>query len=126
MRVRFNRLLGMVFLSLSPIAYSPGVFAEVGISNSKGEMIPEVIDRAVIQSSGDFFEERTTGGDARFIFGIDYDEEKLAKDAQRIEVIYQDLLEQQASRGPVLRTPDLANPYSTSVLLIRQGGRLAP
>jgi len=121
MRVRFERLIGMVLLATSSLAYGPSVFAEEGIANAN-ETIPEVVDSAALQSAGDFFEQRTTEADARFIFGIGYDDDKLAKDAQRIEVIYQDLLEQQVSDGPVLRTPDLANPYSTSVLLIRQDG----
>jgi len=121
MRLRFARLIGIGMLA-TPIAFGPSVFAEEGIS-SASKTIPEVVDRAAIESSGGFFEQRTTGADARFVFGIGYDENRLAKDAQRIEVIYQDLLEQQAATGPVLRTPDLANPYSTSVRSIRQDGR---
>ncbi len=122
MRVRFEQLIGIVVLTMCPVPYGSSVFAEEEIS-SASETIPEVVDRAAIQSSGGFFEQRTTGADARFLFGIGYDENRLAKDAQRIEVIYQDLLEQQASRGPILRTPDLANPYSTSVHSIKQDGR---
>ncbi|PZD74387.1 hypothetical protein C1752_01203 [Acaryochloris thomasi RCC1774] len=54
-------------------------------------------------------------GDTKFLFGVDYDDARIAKDARRIETLYDELLEQQDRDNPTIRTRDLPNPYDTSV-----------
>jgi hypothetical protein len=115
----------MLTLVISSTAYIPGVLAEeVPQSDSaSAETVPEALDRAASQSSllskGNFFEDRSFLGDVGFTFGIGYDEDRIAKEARTIEAVSQDLLSQQTSDGPVIRTRDLANPYTTSVLTIQ-------
>jgi len=118
MGVRFDSCIGLIILVASTI-YMPSVWAQ-NTPSYKPKTIPEVVDQVAIQSSGDFFENRSTAGDARFLFGIDYDDTKLAKDARRIEVLYQDLLKQQAESDPVIRTQDLDSPFNTSLRLSTQ------
>lgn len=117
MGVRFN-FIGMVVLITATCG--PGTLAQEKVPEASSETIPGVIDRASTQSSGDFFENRSLKQDAAFVFGIGYDEDKIAKDAQRIEVLYKDLLYQQSGDGPTIRTQDLSNPYTTSIRLTRQ------
>lgn len=120
--VRFEGLVVILTLVISSTAYTPRALAEeADQSNSVGaETIPEAIDRAASQSyllnQGNFFEDHSISGDAAFLFGIGYDEDRVAKEARTIEAISQDLLTQQTEEGPVIRTRDLANPYTTSVL----------
>lgn len=112
-------------LVISSTVYVPGGLAEE-VSPAEpiiAETVPEAIDRAASQSSllnqGNFFEDRSIAGDAAFIFGIGYDEDRIAKEARTIEAVSRDLLNQQTSEGPVIRTRDLANPYTTSVQTIQ-------
>ncbi|WP_299415403.1 hypothetical protein [Acaryochloris sp. IP29b_bin.148] len=56
------------------------------------------------------------GGDANFAFSFDQPEGVIRDASERIEVIYKDLLQQQDDDFPTMRTRDLANPYSTSLL----------
>lgn len=119
MGVRFKCGVGLMILVATSALYAPGGRAQ-NIPSYKTKTIPEVVDQVAIQSSGTFFENRSTAGDALFLFGIGYDEAKLAKDAQRIEVLYQDLLKQQAESDPVIRTQDLASPFNTSLRLSTQ------
>ncbi len=120
--VRFKSLVTTLTLVISSTVYIPRVLAEeVSQSDSvSAETVPEAIDRAASRSSllnkGNFFEDRSIAGDAAFTFGIGYDEDRIAKEARIIEAISRDLLSQQTSDGPVIRTRDLANPYTTSVL----------
>ncbi len=120
MSMKFRSFMGVVVVLLaSSITCLPDVVAQEEPS-LENETIPELIDRVATQSSGDFFESRSLAEDAAFVFGIGYDEDKLAKDAQRIEVLYQDLLRQQVSSDPIIRTQDLTNPYTTSLQQTRQ------
>jgi hypothetical protein len=78
--------------------------------------IPEVVDRNADLNS--FWSEAFIGGDAKFFFGLEYKENSLAKDARRIETLYQDLLDQQDRDNPTVRTRDIPSPYNTSLFEI--------
>lgn len=84
--------------------------------------IPEAIEQAVSQDT--YFRDQSLAGDARFLFGLDYNEAKLNQDAQRLEALYQDLQRQQAQDSPIIRTRDLANPYTASLLDPQEGREL--
>lgn len=76
--------------------------------------IPEAIDQTI--DLEDYFREQSTLGDLRFTFGLDYQEADINRAAKRLEALYRDLLQQQADDSPILRTRDLASPYTTSLL----------
>lgn len=120
MSMKFKSFIGIVVLITASTACVSDALADEASPSSRGKTIPEVIDEAANQSSGDFFESRSLEQDAAFTFGIGYDEDKLAKDAQQIQILSEDLLNQQASDGPLIRTQDLVNPYNTSVRETRQ------
>jgi len=77
--------------------------------------IPQAIDRAV--TLDDYFQDQSIWGDTRFIFGLDYEEADINRAAQRLEALYRDLQQQQADDSPIIRTRDLATPYTTTLLL---------
>lgn len=74
---------------------------------------PEAVDRNTDLNS--FWDEASTGGDAKFLFGLQYKDNQLTKDARRIQVMYQDMLEQQDADHPIVRTRDMPSPYNTSL-----------
>lgn len=76
--------------------------------------ISETLDQ---QSNLDsYWEDESVGGDANFAFSVETPEGVIKDAAERIEVIYKDLLQQQDDDFPTVRTRDLANPYATSLL----------
>ncbi|PLZ90418.1 hypothetical protein CI594_18870, partial [Fischerella thermalis CCMEE 5196] len=46
-----------------------------------------------------------------------FPENQIARDSELVYILYQDVLYQQVSNDPYLRTPDLPNPYNTSLLM---------
>lgn len=121
-----ERLIAGLVIVISSTVYIPGALADESPKSGSGtvETIPEAIDRAASHSSllsqGGYFEDRSIAGDAAFTFGLGYDEARLAKEAQRLGIVSQDLLNQQGSEGPIIRTRDLPNPYTASLLTTKE------
>jgi hypothetical protein len=98
------------------------------------ETIPEAFNRAFFQESGDFYRNRKIDRQINYIigagvpWGAGFPDLELERDAERIFRLYQEALELQVSSDPVIRTPDLANPFNSSLRLIsgppRFGNRL--
>ncbi len=79
--------------------------------------IPEVMNRNA--DLDDAWENASILGDFKWNFGIEYEDNKLAKDARRINALYIDLLEQRDRDNPAVRTRDLPNPYDTSLFELK-------
>jgi hypothetical protein len=79
--------------------------------------IPEAFNRAFYRNDGNFFDNRGILQGFRLIFGVpSYVENAISEDGRAVNRLYREVLEQQVSSDPVLRTPDLPNPYTGSVL----------
>ncbi|NJO79666.1 MAG: hypothetical protein HC827_14920 [Cyanobacteria bacterium RM1_2_2] len=79
--------------------------------------IPEAFNRAYYRNDGNFFDNRGIWQGFRLIFGVpSYVENAISEDGRRVDRLYKEVLEQQVSSDPVLRTPDLPNPYTGSIL----------
>jgi hypothetical protein len=116
MGVNIKRWSGVVVLAALMSSAGSAVLAqeqEADLPPLSESNISEVVDRNSNLDS--FWEEAFIGGDAKFLFGLSYDDNQVAKDARRIQVLYQDLLEQQDRDNPIVRTRDLPNPYDTSL-----------
>ena len=48
-------------------------------------------------------------------FGFSYPELEGKRDMKKLDILYRDLLYQQTASDPVILTPDLANPYNSSL-----------
>lgn len=48
--------------------------------------------------------------------GAGYPEQQAKRDLRRVDILYRDVMLQQVASDPVLRTPDLANPFNSSLL----------
>ncbi|HEY9598931.1 MAG TPA: hypothetical protein V6D33_14800 [Cyanophyceae cyanobacterium] len=83
--------------------------------------LPELFNRAFFNESGDFYETRRIPSQIKMIIGpglfegARFPDLEIERDARLINVLYQDVLDQQVSSDPVIRTPDLANPFDTSL-----------
>ena len=90
------------------------------------EVIPleahnEIIDQALFYDSNSYFDNITIERQLDTIFGAEsfpegnFPENEITWDAELIYVLYQDMMRQQSESDPVLRVPDLPNPYNTSL-----------
>ena len=82
---------------------------------AKADTIADEMNRAMFAQSGDFY--RNTGIDrqATLLLGLSYPDLEAVGDARSVDRIYQEGLRQRISE-PV-RTADLPNPFSSSILM---------
>ncbi|MDX2096448.1 MAG: hypothetical protein SFW36_01615 [Leptolyngbyaceae cyanobacterium bins.59] len=84
--------------------------------------VPDVVDRVLTNQSKNHFENRTILRQVDGIFGLGaivhgtFPENEIAEDARAFNVLYRDLLKQQVSTTPLIRTPDLNSPFNSSLL----------
>lgn len=81
--------------------------------------IPEAMTEIFFSYGGSFNINRSLGGQLGTMFGVGgYPEEDIMNDGYAISEATQYLLEQQNRTDPIIRVPDLMNPYDTSVQLL--------
>ncbi len=104
--------IGLVALAIASV----GFFAPVAQAQPQinSENVSDAITTALFNQSGDIY--RNTGIDrqATFLFGLSYPENEFVRDAEAVEKIYRQGMQQQ-SGGKVIRTADLPNPFTSSI-----------
>lgn len=116
MGVNIKRWSGAIVLAALMSAAGSTAWAqdqETELPPLQQSSIPEVTE--LNSDINSFWDHAAISGDAKFIFGIGYSDNQIAKDARRIETLYLDLLEQQDRDNPTVRTRDLPNPFDTSL-----------
>lgn len=82
----------------------------------------EVFEKAFYENYPDFYNNDGLFREIDWIFGSgslfknSFPENEIERDAKLVNILYQDMLEQQVTSDPYIRTPDLPNPYDTSLL----------
>lgn len=79
--------------------------------------VPRAMNRAYYNQRGNYFDNRQIWKSFSLILGIpSYPEQAISRDGRAVNQLYRELLDQQVASDPVLRSPDLPNPYTGSVL----------
>jgi hypothetical protein len=116
-----NLIHGIVLAATASSVLASGVMAQTvpqRTSNDSIETIPEAFDRAFFNRSGDLYENSSIGRQIEFILNFrGFPDGEIERDAKTTEILYREFFNQQAISDPYLRTPDLANPYNSSLLL---------
>jgi hypothetical protein len=92
---------------------SLAIAQEIPAETLAGISIPDAVDynsRASLHETDDSW-----GGDAKFMFGLEYRDRTITKTAGHLEALYRDLLHQQDIDNPIMRTRDLPSPFGTSL-----------
>jgi hypothetical protein len=124
MGVRIKSLLSVAVLSTAATVSSPANAQERTPVFQPREVIPATVNRTFYGSLGDFSDRnplRPIGTILGTPFG--FPENQTSRDAQRINRLYRDLLNQQVANDPIIRTADLPNPFSQSVLTLPSANR---
>ncbi|MBD2294575.1 hypothetical protein H6G06_14080 [Anabaena sphaerica FACHB-251] len=99
------------------------VVAVAEMESENYEAITNTVERAFFRNDRNFYEngslqrqvDSLLGPGAKF--GTTFPDNEIAKDAELVNTVYHDVLVQQAQNDPYLRTPDLPNPYNSSLLM---------
>lgn len=93
------------------------------------DTIPNTFERAFFNQSGTFYDNRSLGRQLEYMIGpggigsAGFPDLELERDAELINILYEDTLNRQLTSDPMIRTPDLPNPFDTSVRLLPVSGR---
>jgi hypothetical protein len=122
MGIKLTYLAGVTLSFITAAAVSaPATRAQHVDTNDTPQTIPEAIDDLLTQSSGTYFENRTLGRQAASIFGFGFREREIDWDAATVSQEFNALMRFQNTSDPTIRVPDLATPFTTSLLTMPSG-----
>ncbi|MGI2904054.1 hypothetical protein [Tolypothrix sp. VBCCA 56010] len=120
MGIKFQALGGLLVLLAASISI-PAFADDKGTTNY--ETPNEVFDRAFFKNDRNFYGNNTFRRQIDWLVGPgslfrnSFPESEIARDAELVNVVYRDILNQQVGNDPYIRTPDLPNPYNTSLMM---------
>ena len=125
MSMRFKGLISLLMIAATSTVFTSAAVAqeEVTVTPVSTEPLAEAFERVLYKNAGNFYENRSLEKQINFILGQgslirnSFPENEIIRDARLVRVLYNDALEQQVSTTPLIRTPDLPNPYDTSLLV---------
>lgn len=127
MGIGTRRLLGILALATSSLIFSGGAIAQEVDEDADVivlDSLPEAFEDAFYSNDRNFFENRSLYRQINWILGQGsivrngFPENEIARDGAAVHAIYEIGLALQNTSDPLLRTPDLPNPYETSLLLL--------
>jgi hypothetical protein len=116
--------MGIKFPALSSLLVLLATsFAFPSVAQAETETTSNTFERAYFRHDPNFYEngsfkrqlDSLIGSKAKF--GSAFTDNEIAKDAELVNTLYHDALAQQSTNDPYLRTPDLPNPYDSSLLM---------
>ncbi|BAZ38706.1 hypothetical protein NIES4101_46470 [Calothrix sp. NIES-4101] len=119
MGLNFKAMTGLLVLAAASL---PSV-ATAQDNTPNYETASEVIERAYFKNSPDYYRNQGFRRDLDLILGPgslfrnSFPENQIERDAELVNKVYQDVIMQQAMNDPYIRTPDLPNPYNTSLIM---------
>ncbi|MBS9389674.1 MAG: hypothetical protein HEQ33_12630 [Dolichospermum sp. WA123] len=120
MGIKFPALSGLLVLLATSSAFLPVAKAETEIPQQ--QTTSDTFERAYFRHDSNFYDNGSLKRQVdAFIglgkkFGTTFADNEIAKDAELVNTLYHDVLSQQATNDPYLRTPDLPSPYNSSLL----------
>ena len=120
--------MGLNFKTFSSllVLFATSIFPAVATAQTAtpGYETPnEVFERAFFKNDPNFYANQTFKPQIDWIVGPgslfhnSFPENEIARDGELVNTLYRDMLNQQVSNDPYIRTPDLPNPHNTSLLM---------
>lgn len=117
------KFLSSLFVLLATGSLFPSIAtADTPANKHKYQSVNHVFERALFKNYPNYFGDNTFERDINMIFGPgslfqnSFPENEIARDGELVDIVYKDALHQQATNDPYIRTPDLPNPYNSSLL----------
>ncbi len=121
MGIKVKTLSGLLVLLVTGLAVPAIASAETKAPNY--ETTNDAFERAFFRHDRNFYENGTIKRQIDSFLGSgsgfknSFPENEIARDAELLNTLYRDVLTQQVGNDPYIRTPDLPNPYDTSLLM---------
>jgi hypothetical protein len=119
MRLHWKSLSGCLLVASTLFGFAKIAQAEPYIFNPVSDQFNEKLFKA----SGDYFQGTEVFRPAADILGIGspsgiiaFPEREIERDASRIHGFYREMMQRQVSSDAIIRTPDMMNPFDTSVM----------
>ncbi|MGF1519800.1 MAG: hypothetical protein ACFCVB_18630 [Nodosilinea sp.] len=120
MGIQLNHISGITLALLAAAA----VIAPVGHSQETSpQTVPDALDELMTTYSGDYFRNRGITRQAKRIVGLSFPERELDWDSNATAAAVRDLWMLQSAADPTLRVPDMASPFTTSLLTMPSSSR---
>jgi len=116
MSIKFPVLSGVLVL-LATSFFLPSV------AKAETDTTASIFERAYFRHDPDFYENSSLKRNVDALigpgkkFGTTFTDNEIVKDGELVHIVYMDAMAQQALNDPYLRTPDLPNPYDSSLLM---------
>ncbi len=121
MGINLKTFGGLLALLVSGVAFPSVVVAQTETTNY--ETTNNTFERAFFRHDRNFYENNSPKRQLDSFVGFgtpsrnSFPENEIARDAELVNTLYRDVFQQQVSNDPYIRTPDLPNPYDTSLLM---------
>ncbi|BAY60673.1 hypothetical protein NIES22_07320 [Calothrix brevissima NIES-22] len=111
-----------IFLVLVATTIAVPSVSNAQTTTSSYETNNDAMERAFFRHDPNFYDNRSLKRQLDSFLGAGsfsntFPENEIARDGELVNGIYRDMMTQQATNDPYLRTPDLPNPYGTSILM---------
>ena len=119
MPLNWKALSGLIMLAAT--IGSPTI-AVAQTETSSYQSPDRVFEKAFYENYPDFYNNDGLFREIDWILGSgslfknSFPENEIERDAKLVNILYQDVLKQQTTNDPYIRTPDLPSPYNTSLL----------
>ncbi len=118
MSIDLKNALAAIALATGTLVFtSSAVFAQrADFTLEEDPTIFEAFEDVYFSHDRDFYRNRSLIRQVGTFFGLSYTDNEIYRDGRAVNDMYVELLELQSSTTPFIRTPDLVNPYDTSLL----------
>ena len=122
MGMRLSWLKGVMIVVAAACGFAPSAYADPDPDifvpeNDRALRIDQQFNRVFFDNDKDFFENRSIPRQLDFLFGLrnSFPENEINRDGRGVHRLYVEVLERQVGSDPILLTPDLPNPFNTSL-----------
>jgi hypothetical protein len=111
MGIRFKAIGSLFVLLVAGTAFQSKAIAE-------SQTPAEAFERTYFKNDRNFYDNGTVFRQLDWMFGFrnSFPESEIARDAEAVNNLFHDTLQQQVGNDPYIRTPDLPTPYTSSVM----------
>ncbi|MCT7967364.1 hypothetical protein NG799_13560 [Laspinema sp. D1] len=111
MRLQLKTAIGVLALLGASVVVAPEAVAQ-----SQPRTIAEQFERAFFRSSDTFYQNRSIFDQiSYYLLPMTYPERQAERDAERVNKLYEAVMQVQTSSDPIIRTRDLTNPFNESL-----------
>ncbi|MGF1537160.1 MAG: hypothetical protein ACFB4J_11845 [Elainellaceae cyanobacterium] len=116
MKIKFTLTQVAKWASLLALVVSPMALCEQAVGQELEGSIQDEFEDAFFSHDEIFFNNRSIARQISFLIGAGFPDVEITQDGRAVHEVYETVLQQQAIASVPIRTPDLPNPYASTIL----------